>query len=292
MSPATEKEKEFMKDKNYRSLIGALLYFRLTRPDVLQPVLECAKFCQDPRPQHWKAAIRILRYLSGTKDYGLKMQSSGRSLQDEWDIEMYVDADHANCPDTRRSRRGHLIFLNKNLVAFTSKMETRVAMSTPMAEYIALSEAAKDAIWMRNVLKGMGVRVKVPIQIYEDNQTCQTLAVEPRAAKRTRHCDIRYHWIREHIQAGEIAVQWIPTTDMLADLMTKAVGRTLLERYRRSLMHQIVSPRDPTDISEATQQTLLKGDPSQGIAFTTTVGNNLQLQHGGMIWTWLSAFRH
>jgi len=147
------------------------LYFRLTRPDALQSILQCAKFSSNPGPEHWKAAIRVLKYLGTTRDQGLEYTSSGKSAQDPWKLEVYVDADHGGDLDTRKSRMGYIILLNGNIVSFASRMESRVTISTTMAEYIALSEAMKELIWIKNVVQEMGLKITMPLMVYEDNQT-------------------------------------------------------------------------------------------------------------------------
>ena len=113
-------------------------------------------------------------------------------------------------------------------------------MSTTMAEYIALSEAMKELIWIKNVVQEMGLKITMPLMVYEDNQTCCKLAKHPISSKRTKHMDIRHAWIREHIDDGMVQVKWIPTQDQLADILTKGLSRPTFEALRRQIMSNAV----------------------------------------------------
>ena len=102
------------------SALGAILYLRLTRPDLMVAISILAKFMQNPTMDHWRAIKDVLRYVKGSLGRGLLYASSGLTLQQPWKLRLWVDSDYATCPDTRRSRAGFLIFLNKNLVSFNS----------------------------------------------------------------------------------------------------------------------------------------------------------------------------
>ncbi len=169
-------------------------------------------------------------------DDGLLYTSTNKTLDDQWKLEMYVDADHAEDLNTRKSRMGYIIILNENIVSFASRMQSRVTMSTIMAEYIALPEAMKELICIKNVVQEMRVRVMKPITVYEDNQTCCKLAKHPVSSKRTKHMDIRHAWIREHTNEGTIQVKWIPTQDQLADILSKGLARLMFENIRGRIM--------------------------------------------------------
>ena len=126
-------------------------------------------------------------------------------------------------PDRRRSRYGYLILLNANVVAFGTGLTQKTAPSTPVAEYIALAHGVKELLWTYQILLTMGVDIELPMRILEDNQTCILIADNPISQRRTRHTDIRYHFVRDYILDGTISVEYCPTKEMLADILTKAM---------------------------------------------------------------------
>ena len=172
-----------VKDKDYNelfphaSVLGTILYLRLARPDLMVAISILAKFMQNPSKEHWTAIKDILRHVKGSRSRGLLHASSGLTLKDQWKLTLWVDSDYATCPDTRRSRSGFLIFLNKNLVSFNSvqqrgskrplipdglresypglelpktpmdgEPEPTMATGTCETEYMALSLAVKDTL--------------------------------------------------------------------------------------------------------------------------------------------------
>ena len=197
----------------YQSILGKLLYFRITRPDIMQIVSKLASYASCWGMAHWKAAKYVLRYLKGTKEFGLLFRSAGKSITEPWDLEMYVDSDYATDVDTRRSRAGYLIYLNGNLISYRSCLQpgkADIATGTCEAEYKALSLALKEMAWIRMVLDTMGVDVKTPMMIWEDNQaTIIKLCENVSAAKRTKHIHIRHHFIREFYNEGLIDIKYI-----------------------------------------------------------------------------------
>ena len=258
-----EKSKDYQETFPHASALGAILYMRLTRPDCMVAISILAKFMANPSKKHWTAVKDILRYLKGSRNRGLLYASSGLTLDQPWTLTMWVDSDCATCPDTRRSRAGYLIYLNKNLLAFNSVQQRgskRPAVSdgqrdeypglkmppTPMdgepqptmatgtceAEYMALSLAVKELIWIYMLLRSMGVNVRRPCVVYEDNTACAKIANNATAIKRTKHIDVRHHFLREHVDQGTISIVQVSTHDQLADVMTKILGKEAFLRFR------------------------------------------------------------
>jgi hypothetical protein len=254
----------------YPSALGSLLYTRLTRPDCLVAISILCRFMQNPQPQHWAAVKDVFRYLKGTINRGLLYRSTGLTLTQPWTITMWVDSDYGTDPDTRRSRGGFLIFLNKNLVAFNSVLQRGLTKppfddgvrddfhgvkfpKTPMdgepmpsmatgtcdAEYLALSLAVKELIWIYMLLKTMGINVQKPCVVYEDNRACIKIAENATAMKRTKHIDIRHHFLREHVDNGTIKILPVATKDQLADVMTKVLGKVLFRRFRDAITSDV-----------------------------------------------------
>ena len=250
----------------YASALGCLLYTRLTRPDCLVAISILCRFMKNPQSQHWAAVKDVFRYLKGTINRGLLYRSSGLTLSQPWTIHLWVDSDYATCPDTRRSRGGFLAFLNKNLVAFNSVQQRGLVKppfddgvrenfhgvkfpETPMdgeplpsmstgscdAEYLALSMAIKELIWLYMLLRTMGINVQKPCVVYEDNRATIKIAENATAMKRTKHIDIRHHFLREHVDNGTIKILPVSTKEQLADVMTKVLGKVLFHHFRDAI---------------------------------------------------------
>ena len=258
-----DKPDDYQETFPYASALGAILYMRLTRPDCMVAISILAKFMKNPQKVHWTAIKDILRYLKGSKDRGLLYTSSRLTLDDLWKLTLWVDSDYATCPDTRRSRAGYLAFLNKNLLAFNSVQQRgakrpavcdglrdnypglklpptpmdgdpipSMATGTCEAEYMALSLAVKELIWLYMLLRSMGIRVQRPCVVYEDNSAALKIANNATAIKRTKHIDVRHHFLREHVNQGTITIVPVATKHQLADVMTKVLGKQSFLRFR------------------------------------------------------------
>ncbi len=204
----------------YQSMVGSLLYAAMaTRPDIAQAVSVVSKFNANPNAAHLTAVKRILRYLKGTLNLALKYERS-----DSGTLIGYSDADWAGDQDDRRSTTGNVFLLGGGAVSWLSKKQSTVALSTAEAEYVALSQAAQECVWLRRLLSDLGMDVS-PVMILEDNQGAIAIAKNPVDHSRTKHIDIRYHYIRECVQNGQIQLQYCPTDDMKADILTKPLVR-------------------------------------------------------------------
>ena len=164
--------------------------------------------------------------------------STGKSMDDEWDLSMHVDADHAGDPDGRKSRYGFVIKLNNDVIDFGSGLQNRVTPSTPESEYVALAHGLKELLWAKQIVEELGIKIRTPITIHEDNQTCIKIAENPMSQKRTRHMDIRYHFIRDYVKDKTIRLQYCQTDFQQADILTKPLPRPAFERLRGHLMSE------------------------------------------------------
>ena len=199
----------------FRSLIGSLMYAAVcTRPDITYHVIALARHMQEPAESHWNAAKRILRYLKGTRDQGLTYGKGST------DLIGYCDSDWAGDVATRRSTTGYCFLIAGAAVSWTSKLQNTVALSASEAEYMAASAAVQEAIYLRGVLKDIGEQ-SGPTVLREDNQGCIELVKNPVYHTRTKHIDVRYHFVRERFAGGEILMEYCPTRDQLADCLTK-----------------------------------------------------------------------
>ncbi|KAG6616766.1 RxLR effector candidate protein [Phytophthora cinnamomi] len=148
----------------------------------------------------------------------------------------YSDADWAGDIESRRSTSGYAFMMNGGCISWRSKKQRTVALSSTEAEYMALSEATQEAVWLKVFLRELGEMASdEAIKIYEDNQGSIALAKNPEFHKRTKHIDIRYHFVREKVEDGQVVLEYCSTKDMLADIMTKAITSVQFEVLRHKL---------------------------------------------------------
>ena len=232
----------------YKEAIGCLMFISLlTRPDITYAVNNAAKFCENPRNIHWTTVKRILRYLKGTSNFGLIYQRQSGNTR----LTGFCDADYGGDIDTRRSRSGYFFKLGASLIAWSSQGQKCTAQSTTEAENIAACMATKEAIWLRRLLSSIGFTQTAPTPLFRDNQSAIRLVKNHEYHKRTKHIDIQYHFIKEKFEQGEIDISYIPTTQQLADIMTKALSRDKFEMFRTSL--PMASLQDIQSLSEIKQ---------------------------------------
>jgi hypothetical protein len=222
---------DFAKGASYPEQVGALLYVTQTRPDCQYAVSTLAQFSSNPGKAHFEAVKRVLRYLKGTAHFGLTFGRSGGHI----DLIGWTDSDWAQDPDSRRSIGGFVFDVAGGSVSWSSKKQPTVALSTVEAEYMAASNATKEAIWLRTLLRDLGFTQTLATTIHADNQGCIALSRNPVSHSRAKHIDIRHHFIRERVASNEITLEYCSTKDMVADIFTKALPREAFEKCRGAL---------------------------------------------------------
>ena len=216
----------------YRSAIGSLLYASTsTRPDIANAVRCVAKFMQNPGKQHWTAVKRILRYVKGTLNTKLRLGPGIGGTMAPATLVGYCDADYAGDDTNGRSTTGFIFSLGPAAVSWSSRLQSTVAKSSAEAEYMGLDEAVSEALLLTQLLQDMHMPQQLPIVLYEDNQSAIKLAANMQFQRRSRHIRVRYHFIRECVAAGIVKLEWIPTTNQLADVLTKNVATTTLSAF-------------------------------------------------------------
>lgn len=223
-------------DGEYMSMVGSLLYAAMmTRPDIAYAVQALGRHMQASGPEHVVAAKRVMRYLQGTRELGIKY---GPIEPSKLELAGYCDSDWGSDLDTRRSTTGWVFMLGGGAMSWGSKLQPTVALSSSEAEYMAASAAVQEALRLRSLLSSLGMEQHGAIKIYEDNQGCIALSENPVMHRRTKHIDIRYHFIRERVESGEVKLVYVPTEQQLADLLTKPLGRQVVIRLRERMMGQ------------------------------------------------------
>lgn len=225
-----EEIKEEKKNTPYQNLIGSLGYLAVaTRPDIAHVVSYLSQFNKNFDKSHWMAAKRVLQYLKNTKDLTLQFVKTNKKV-----ITDFSDADWASCTVDRRSFTGYCFKFAGGAVSWESKKQKTVALSTAEAEYMSLTEAAKEAIHLKQLAKDMGLGCNT-ITLYNDNQAAQNLATNPIIKARSKHIDIKQHFIREAVINHDVKLVYCPTENMVADVLTKSLSGQKLIKHRRSL---------------------------------------------------------
>ncbi|KAE8661751.1 hypothetical protein F3Y22_tig00113724pilonHSYRG00184 [Hibiscus syriacus] len=220
MSPKDDAEREYMSKVPYASAVGSLMYAMVcTRPDISQAIGVVSRYMHDPGKEHWQAVKWILRYILNTVDVGLVFQ---QDKQDGQCVVGYCDSDYAGDLDKRRSTTGYVFTFAKAPVSWKSTLQSTVALSTTEAEYMAVTEAVKEAIWLQGLLGELGMEQK-HIKVHCDSQSAIHLAKNQVYHARTKHIDVRYHFVREILEEGGVIIQKIRTTENPADMLTKVV---------------------------------------------------------------------
>ena len=232
MCPTTAEETEEMARVPYGELVGGLLWLAInTRPDIKQAVSVLCRFVKNPGRRHWAAAELILHYLQGTRTLGLLYSRNDRNAH----LEGYADSDFANDPDKSRSVSAYVIMMANGPVAWKSKLQSSVATSSVHDEYVALYEAVREVVWLRQLLRELGHAATGPTTIFEDNKGSISMASNNRTDPKTKHIDVKYHFTREHVKSNTVAIVYKPTAEMVADALTKPVGKCKFVWFRNQL---------------------------------------------------------
>ncbi|KAG7572396.1 Integrase catalytic core [Arabidopsis suecica] len=231
--PSTQDERERMSKIPYASAIGSIMYAMLcTRPDVACALSMTSRYQSDPGESHWIVVKNILKYLRRTKDKFLVYGGS-----EELVVSGYTDASFQTDKDDFRSQSGFVFCLNGGAVSWKSCKQSTVADSTTEAEYIAASEAAKEAVWIRKFITELGVvpSISGPIDLYCDNNGAIAQAKEPRSHQKSKHIQRRYHLIREIIDRGDVKISRVPTDANVADPFTKPLPQPKHESHTAAI---------------------------------------------------------
>lgn len=236
----SDAEVDIKLQQEYQRAVGSLMYAMVqTRPDIAYAVSTLAQYSSNPNQTHWTAVKRIFRYLKGTLNLGIEYSRDARRGNE---LVGYSDADYAGDRDSRRSTSGFVFMLAGGPITWASRKQTSVALSTCEAEYMAMSKASTEAMWLRKLLHEVdfstpstppqtNLGIKIKPMLYADNQGAIALTENPVFHNKTKHIENRYHYIRERVAEGSIAVKYISTDNMIADGLTKPLSRIKFQRF-------------------------------------------------------------
>jgi hypothetical protein len=232
--------------QRFMEITGTLMYAAISsRPDIAHAVHYLAANMVAPTARHMQAAERVLRYLAGGKEIGLVFgsrngdaigDSRGHGTQVQVDVCAFADADWANNKGDRKSISGWVAKLNGDPVSWSSKKQRVVALSTCEAELYAEAAAIQEVLWLRGLLAELGLQCATGSTVFGDNQSAIAVSKNGVKGERTKHVDVKYHFITETVESGKVKLQWVPSAQQQADIFTKALATPVFLGLRKELM--------------------------------------------------------
>ena len=220
----------------YRSGVGMLLYLvKHTRPDIANAVRELSKALDCPSPAAYKEMLRVMKFVLDTRSLAIKV-APVELIDDEWIVVAYSDSDFGGDKETRISIAGFILYLMGVPISWRSKGQKSVTLSSSEAEYVALSEAAKEVKFVYQLLVSMGMKVKLPIIVHVDNLGAVFMSENVSVSQRTKHVDIRYRFVQEFVLDRFIKVIFVKTENNDSDIFTKNLGGDLYERHSKKMI--------------------------------------------------------
>nr|XP_043617566.1 uncharacterized mitochondrial protein AtMg00810-like [Erigeron canadensis] len=219
-STESEHDKFLTNISKYQQLVGKLIYLTHTRPDI--SYVHClSQHMHAPLMSHFKASLRVLRYLKGAPGTGIQFNK-----KDNFDLIVYTDSDWAKCPSTRKSVSGFCVFLGGSLVSWKSKKQATISRSSTEAEYRCMASATCEIIWLNNLLQSLQVNSSLPIDMFCDNSSVIQLASNPVFHEKFKHFELDWYVVREKVTSGLIKVEKIDYKNQVADIFTKGLSIT------------------------------------------------------------------
>ncbi|XP_057779777.1 secreted RxLR effector protein 161-like [Salvia miltiorrhiza] len=219
--PKTKEEVRFMANIPYSNIVGSIMYCMIcTRPDLSHAISVTSRYMSEPGKTHWEALKWILRYMRKTSDFGILFEQTNESQKSV--LIGYVDSDYAANVDTRKSQTSYIFTLHGAAMSWKSVLQSVVALSTTEAECMALTEAVKEALWLKGILNEFGIRQE-SVEIRCDSQSAIHLVKHQVFHERSKHIDVRYHFIRDVVAEEKVKVAKVGTEDNASDMLTKAL---------------------------------------------------------------------
>lgn len=229
--PASDDEFKLANKLPFPNLAGSLLYLAtISRPDIAHASGMLCRYISKWNTTHFNAAKHMLRYLKGTIDLNLHFEAADKT-------EAFCDSDWASDKNNRRSTTGYVFKVLGATVAWKSRFQPTIALSTTEAEYMASADCARQAIWLQQLLSDLHINPQLfkPFKMFNDNRGAIDLSKNPVHHERTKHIDIRHHFLREKVAENRITLQHVASLNNPADLLTKYLARDLFKRLRHDI---------------------------------------------------------
>ena len=241
-----EEAIEAERQSRYRSGVGMLLFLvKHSRPDISNAVRELSKCMGKANEEAYREMLRVLKYVIETSNYGLRLNA--REDKREVTIETFVDAEWAGDEETRLSVSGYVMFLNGSLINWRSRAQQSVTLSSCESEYVSLAEAVRDLKYCRMMCEGVGLIVKLPMIVRIDNVGAKFTAETANATRRSRHIDVKYHFVREEVANGTIILEFVKSEQNVADIFTKNVNKLVMDLHKGKLVSRKPEKQKDTD---------------------------------------------
>ncbi|KAJ0509944.1 putative RNA-directed DNA polymerase [Helianthus annuus] len=212
----------------FKRLVGSLMYLTVTRPDIMYVVCLISRFMSNPKEEHLQLAKRVLRYVKDTYNFGLLYaRKSGLKLQ------VYTDSDFARDREDRRCTSGYVCLLSEAAICWSSRKQEIVTLSSTDAEYVAATTCACHCVWLKGLLQEMSNKLIGTVEVKCDNNSTIKLSKNPVMHRRTKHIDVRFHYLRDLVNQEQVQLVFCPTGDQVADVMTKPVKLEVFEKMRK-----------------------------------------------------------
>ncbi|XP_047331351.1 secreted RxLR effector protein 161-like [Impatiens glandulifera] len=222
----SEEEKK-IDTTTYKQIVGSLMYLTATRPDIMFVVSLLTRFMDCPTESHLAAAKRVLRYLKGTMDFGIFYKSKGQQ-----NLIAYTDSDYAGDLSDRKSTSGYAFMFCSGVVSWSSKKQPVVSLSSTEAEFIVAASCACQAVWLRRIFKEVKHAPVGATTVFGDNNSVIKLSKNPVMHGRSKHIDVRFHFLRELTKDETVNLEYCNTKEQIADIMTKPLKLDAFEKLR------------------------------------------------------------
>lgn len=229
LSHISDNEQLLSPDIPYRQLVGSLVYLvEMTRPDICFAAHQLSMFTHTPGKKHWRAGKDVIKYLKGSSEVGLKYRAQKNPV-----LYGYCDSDFASQEFNRKCVTGYIFFYGNTPVSWKTVLQKRIVLSTCEAELEAMTEATKEAVYLRKLLKAFNEEQHEPTIIKCDNKSARKIAEEPRCTKRTKHLDVKFLYLQQCLKDNSIRYEYVKSTDNLSDMLTKPLtGSSFLSKVK------------------------------------------------------------
>ena len=219
-----------------RGKAGMSLYLvKYSRPDIANPVRELSKVLDAPTPASFKEMLRVIKYVLDTKEYGLRVHPT-KEKDECWELVCFCDSDYARDPDTRKSVTGYVLYVKGVPVCWKSKAQRSVTLSSTEAEWIALSEATKEIIFVLQLLESLEIKVNLPITVRVDNTGAISMSKNINTTSGTKHVDVRTKYVNQYCEDGVVKIVFVESANNDADILTKNLGQELHNKHSNKLI--------------------------------------------------------